>query len=134
MLTSTFDRLGFAPDMFRFLTLGHIGKHIILNKLKKIQKNCFCFPLPISTFPQGRGPFYTCHCKYCRKLSGLCHHCEESRYEVCGQKKKVLDVILERKCDGFSLGQTKLTVYTSVRIKPVTVERVSTVPSSLCTF
>ena len=38
MLTSTFDRLGFAPDMFRFLTLGHIGKHIILNKLKKIQK------------------------------------------------------------------------------------------------
>ena len=50
------------------------------------------------------------------------------------KKKKVLDVILERKCDGFSLGQTKLTVYTSVRIKPVTVERVSTVPSSLCTF
>ena len=38
MLTSTFDRLGFAPDMFRFLTLGHIGKHVILNKLKKIQK------------------------------------------------------------------------------------------------
>ena len=49
-------------------------------------------------------------------------------------KKKVLDLFLERKCDGFSLGQTKLTVYTSVRIKPVTVERVFTVPSSLCTF
>ena len=33
-------------------------------------------------------------------------------------KKNVLN--LERKCDGFSLGQTKLTVYTAVRIKRVT--------------
>ena len=34
--------------------------------------------------------------------------------------KKNRCLILERKCDGFSLGQTKLTVYTGVRIKRVT--------------
>ena len=34
--------------------------------------------------------------------------------------KKNRCLILERKCDGFSLRQTKLTVYTGVRIKRVT--------------
>ena len=45
MLTSTFDRLG-----FHFLTLGHVGKHIILNKLKKIQKIVFASHYPYRPF------------------------------------------------------------------------------------